>query len=72
MAKKKEYNRIKSVLKSQDKKQVWLADQINKEFLTVTRYVNNVRQPSIEILFEIAEALKVNPGDLLNKLKDIK
>lgn len=66
MAKVKKFNRIKDILSEKEKTQTWLADQIDKEFVTVTRYANNVRQPSIEILFEIAKALKVNPRELLN------
>lgn len=66
MAKPKKYNRIKDVLQEQGKTQTWLSDQLEKEFVTVTRYVNNVRQPSIETLFEIGKALKVNPKELIN------
>jgi len=62
----KKYNRIKDELANQGKTQVWLAGELDKEFLTVTRYVNNLRQPSIEVLFEIAKALKVNPKELIN------
>lgn len=62
----KKYNRIKEILVEKDKTQTWLADQLGVEFVTVSRYVNNHRQPSIEILFEIARILKVNPKDLLN------
>lgn len=60
------YNRIKEVLDQQQKTQTWLAGQLDKDFQTVTRYVNNHRQPNIETLFEIAKILKVNPKDLLN------
>jgi putative transcriptional regulator len=59
-------NRIKEVLEQQGKTQTWLAEKLDKDFVTVTRYVNNHRQPSLEIVFEIAKILKVNPKDLIN------
>ncbi len=62
----KRYNRIKQVLESTGRTQTWLAEQLDYDFVTITRYVNNHRQPSIPKLFEIAHALKVNPKDLIN------
>jgi putative transcriptional regulator len=61
----RELNVIKKVLKDQEKTQTWLAEKLDKDFVTVTRYVNNKRQPSLEMLFEIAQVLKVNPKELL-------
>ena len=63
---KTQYNRIKEVLEQQGKSQTWLAEQLDKDFQTVTRYVNNYRQPTITTLFEIAKILRVSPRDLLN------
>lgn len=59
-------NRIKEVLEEQGKTQTWLAEKLDKDFVTITRYVNNHRQPSIETIFEIAKILKVNPKELIN------
>jgi putative transcriptional regulator len=59
------FNRIKDVLEEQQKSQTWLAEQLDMDFQTVTRYVNNHRQPTVPRLFEIAKVLKVNPRDLL-------
>lgn len=69
MAKRRDlpkYNRIKDELKQQGKTQMWLAEKLDRDFVTVTRYCNNYRQPSIATLFDIAKALKVNPRDLIN------
>jgi putative transcriptional regulator len=63
---KKQYNRILEVLESKGKTQSWLAGELEIEFRTVNRYVNNHRQPSIVTLFEIAKILKVNARELLN------
>jgi putative transcriptional regulator len=65
MPKKQKLNLIKEVLQQQGKTQTWLADKLDIEFLTVNRYANNNRQPSIERLVEIAKILKVSPRDLI-------
>jgi putative transcriptional regulator len=62
----KKYNTIKAVLEKQGKTQSWLADQLDVQYNTINRYCTNRRQPSIELLFKIAQILKVNPRDLLN------
>jgi transcriptional regulator with XRE-family HTH domain len=70
MAKRKavpeKFNCIAEILSKKGLSQSWLAGELGVEFRTVNRYVNNHRQPSIEILFEIAHLLKVNPKELLN------
>jgi len=64
---KKKYNRIKSVLAEQDKTSIWLAEMMNKDKSTVSRWCTNDMQPSIETLFEIAKALNVSPRDLITE-----
>ena len=61
----KYYNCIKEVLEAQGKSQTWLAQQLDLDFRTVARYVNNHRQPTIERLYEIANVLKVDARSLL-------
>jgi putative transcriptional regulator len=58
-------NNIKMVLEQQGRSQVWLAKSIDKSVNTVNAYVQNRTQPSLEILYRIAEVLDVNPKDLL-------
>ena len=58
-------NRIKEVLEEKGIKQTWLAEKIGKSFSQTTAYVCTRRQPSLEVLFQIAELLNVNPKDLL-------
>lgn len=60
-----EMNRIKEVLEEKGIKQVWLADQLGKSYNIVNGYVQNRSQPSIEVLYKIAEYLNVDPRDLL-------
>jgi transcriptional regulator with XRE-family HTH domain len=66
MAKRTQYNRIKEVLSEKGKTQLWLAEQLDLDYVTVSRYCNNHRQPSIERLHQIAGLLKINAKDLLN------
>ena len=53
----KQFNRIKEVMEAQGVKQTWLAEQIGKSFCILNSYVCNRRQPSIEVLFDIAKHL---------------
>ena len=58
-------NRIKEVLEERGIKQTWLADKLGKSFCIVNSYVCNRRQPSLEVLFEIAKILNINPKELI-------
>ena len=62
------YNRIKIVLLEQERSSKWLAEKIEKDKSTVSRWCTNDMQPSIETLFQIAEILKVSPKELLNEI----
>lgn len=63
-------NRIKEVLNSKGIKQVWLANKLGKSFNTVNSYVQNRNQPSLEVLFEIANILGVDPRELIEIKED--
>ncbi len=65
MAKKRVFNRIKSVLADKDKTNLWLAEKLGKNKSTVSKWCTNDQQPTIETLFEIAEALGVEARELL-------
>ena len=58
-------NLIKEVLEERGIKQTWLAERLGKSFCIVNSYVCNRRQPSLEVLFEIAKILNVNPKELI-------
>ena len=55
--------RIKEVLEEKGIKQTWLAEKLGKSFCMVNSYVCNRRQPSLEVLFEIANILQVDPKE---------
>ena len=59
-------NRIKEVLAERGIKQTWLASRLGKSYNMVNGYVTNKRQPSIEVLYEIAKLLHVDAKELLN------
>lgn len=59
-------NRIKEVLEEKGIKQTWLAEQLGKSFSMINAYACNRRQPNLELLFEIARILQVNPKDLIS------
>jgi transcriptional regulator with XRE-family HTH domain len=59
-------NRIKEVLEEKHMTQTRLSEQLGKSYNMVNSYAQNRRQPSLELLFKIAEILKVNPKELLS------
>ena len=62
------YNRIKIVLLEREQTSKWLAEKMNKDKSTISRWCTNDMQPSLETLFEIAEILKVSPKELINEI----
>lgn len=50
-------------------KNKWLADELGKNQTTISQWCNNVRQPSIETLAEIANVLDVDIRQLLKPTK---
>ncbi len=63
-------NRIKEILKEKGITQTWLAEKMNKSYTTINEYARNVRQPSVENLYEIADLLQVQATDLLVNKKN--
>ena len=61
----KAYNQIKTVLRSQGRTNKWLALQLDKNEVTVSRWCRNVQQPDLETLYRIAELLGVHARELL-------
>ena len=62
-------NRLKIVLAEQHKTGKWLAEQLQKNEATISRWCSNTSQPSLEMLVKIATVLNVEPKDLINNLK---
>ena len=47
----------------------WLAEKLGKSYPIVKGYVTNKRQPTLEVLYTIAEILDVEISDLLTSKK---
>lgn len=59
-------NCLKEVLEKRGIKQTWLAERLGKSFCIANSYVCNRRQPSLEVLFEIAKILNVDTKELID------
>lgn len=58
-------NRIKEVLEEKGIKQKWLAGKLGKSYNMVNSYVQNRKQPRLEVLYDIAKILDVSVKELL-------
>ena len=65
-------NRIKEVLDEKGTKQTWLAEKLGKSFNMVNAYAQNRRQPTLEVLYQIAEILNVEVSELLISKESLK
>ena len=62
-------NRIRIALAERNKTNRWLAKQMGKSEITISRWVLNKTQPSLEQLLQVAQILSVSPKDLINEVK---
>jgi len=62
-------NRLKIVLAENEKTNKWLAERLGKSEVTVSRWVTNEVQPSLETLMEISVLLNVDIKELINNSK---
>ena len=61
----KKYNRLRIILAEKEKTNRWLAEQLNVNDNTVSRWINNLQQPSVQTLYEIAKLFEIDVCDLL-------
>ena len=62
---KKKLNRLKLVLVEKDKTGVWLSEQLGVTAVTVSKWCNNVTQPTLPTLDRIAELLGCDKRELI-------
>ena len=62
-------NRLKLVLVEKKKTGKWLAEKLEKDPSTVSKWCTNVSQPDLVTLSRIAELLNVDRRELINKSK---
>jgi transcriptional regulator with XRE-family HTH domain len=65
----KTINRLKVVFAEKKRSNKWLAEQLNKNETTVSRWCTNNTQPSVVTLSQIAELLDVDVRELLSSTK---
>ena len=58
-------NRIKAALADKDKTNKWLAEQLDKDPATVSKWCTNIVQPNLDTLRQVAVILDVDIRDLL-------
>lgn len=61
----KNLNRIKAVLADKQRTNKWLAEQLDKDPATVSKWCTNSCQPSLETLVSIARVLEVDMNELI-------
>lgn len=66
------YNRIKVVLAEKDMTSMVIVNQLSVNKATVSRWINNKAQPSIQTFYKIAEILDVDICELLVPSKKTK
>jgi len=54
------------VLEEKGIKQTWLSEKLGKSYPVINGYAQNRVQPKLEVLFEIASILNVDPKELIN------
>lgn len=64
-------NNIKAVLEEKGITQTWLAMQLGKSYNMVNGYVQNRKQPRLEVLYEIANILQVDVKELLKTNEEV-
>lgn len=62
-------NKLKVILAEKGKTSKWLAENLGKSEVTISRWCTNEVQPSLETLIEIADLLKIDIKELLNSTK---
>ena len=65
----KDINRLKVVLAEKKRTNKWLAEQLEKDPATVSKWCTNTAQPGLETLLDIAKVLEVDVKELLNSSK---
>ena len=59
-------NQLKLVLVKKKKTNKWLAEQLNVNQTTVSKWCTNTRQPDLATLKRISELLDVNVREIIN------
>ena len=66
-----EISRIELVLEQKEITQIWLAEKLSKSYNMVNGYVQNRKQPRLEVLNDIADVLDVDVRELIKSRKKL-
>lgn len=66
---KKAINGLNAVLAEQGKTNKWLAEKLDKNETTISRWCTNEVQPSMDTFIDIAKLLNVDVKELINSTK---
>ncbi|MDE6078470.1 MAG: helix-turn-helix domain-containing protein [Duncaniella sp.] len=69
MTMKEDLNRLKIVLAERKKTNKWLADHLEKDPTTVSKWCTNNTQPSLETLRDIANLLEIDIKELIHSTR---
>ena len=58
-------NRIKGALADAGRTNLWLAEQVDRDPVTVSKWCTNTSQPDLQTLSKVAEVLQIDIRDLL-------
>lgn len=61
----KKLNRIKGALADAGKTNIWLAEKVGRDPVTVSKWCTNTSQPDLSTLSKIADALEIDVRELL-------
>ncbi len=62
-------NRLKAALADSGKTNKWLAEQLSKDPVTISKWCTNTTQPDLQTLAKISELLNIDIRELLVKRK---
>ena len=61
----KKLNRINGALADAGKTNIWLAEKVGRDPVTVSKWCTNTSQPDLSTLSKIADALEIDVRELL-------
>ena len=64
MKKKEELNRLKVVLAEKNCTNKWLAEKLNRDQATISKWCTNTAQPPLDALISISKILNVPVGGI--------
>jgi putative transcriptional regulator len=72
MKKRKILNCIGEVLDEKGRTNIWLAKKLGRHINTISKWVQNVQQPHLEVFYEISVVLECDILDLIVSTKNVK